>query len=123
MTFHEYIAVMNQKGVMPTVANYFETVEFLNRHELLHKFMLIGYHVRSQLKNDYMLTRLSRIDDGEFIFPTEDDDLMAEDYIWFDTSGSIHQDQWELIQSEIKGIMQTIGESKPRVGYLGRKIR
>jgi hypothetical protein len=39
MTFFEYIAIMKQKGIMPTVVNYFETIDFLNRHELLHKFM------------------------------------------------------------------------------------
>lgn len=82
---------------------------------------MIDCHVRSQLKNDYTLTRLSRVDVGEFIFPAEDDDLMAEADIWIDTSGSMGADLLREILSEIKGIMQTFGEFKLRVGCFDAK--
>jgi predicted metal-dependent peptidase len=82
---------------------------------------MIDCHVRSQLKNDYTLTRLSRVDVGEFIFPAEDDDLMAEADIWIDTSGSMGPELLREILSEIKGIMQTFGEFKLRVGCFDAK--
>lgn len=82
---------------------------------------LLDCHVRSQLKNDYTLTRLSRVDIGEFIFPAEDDDYMVELDIWIDTSGSMGPELLREILSEVKGIMMSFGEFKLRVGCFDAK--
>ena len=77
---------------------------------------MLDCQIRSQMKNDYTFQRLSRTDLGAFIFPAEDDDMMAEADIWIDTSGSMGQELLREIMSEVKGIMQTFGQFKLRVG-------
>ncbi len=78
---------------------------------------MLDCHVRSQMKCDYTFQRLSRTEIGDgFIFPAEDDDTMAEADIWIDTSGSMGQELLREIMSEVKGIMETFGQFKLRVG-------
>ncbi len=83
---------------------------------------MLDCQIRSQMKNDYTFQRLSRVElGGGFIFPAEDDDLMAEADIWIDTSGSMGQELLQEIMSEVKGIMQTFGQFKLRVGCFDAK--
>lgn len=78
---------------------------------------MLDCQIRSQMKSDYTFQRLSRVEVGQgFIFPAEDDDYMAEADIWIDTSGSMGNELLREIMSEVKGIMQSFGQFKLRVG-------
>lgn len=83
---------------------------------------MLDAQIRSQMKCDYTFQRLSRVEVGQgFIFPAEDDDYMAEADIWIDTSGSMGEELLREIMSEVKGIMQSFGQFKLRVGCFDAK--